>query len=139
MDGREFSCLRHQLGKSQSQLARLLGVSAKAVQSFEQGWRNVPPQAERQLLFLVQLKSSPGSHQPCWEVKQCPTRDREHCPAWELQAGTLCWFVNGTMCQGIVQDSWKRKMELCRSCEVFSELVHTEGLRRHAATLGGGP
>lgn len=139
MDGREFSCLRHQLGKSQSQLARILGISAKAVQSFEQGWRNVPPHMERHLLFLVQLKSPPGSHRPCWEVKQCVTRDREQCPAWELQAGTLCWFVNGTMCQGIAQDSWKRKMELCRSCEVFSDLVHTEGQPRHATALGGGP
>ena len=40
-------------GKTQNQLARLLGTSFKAIQSFEQGWRNVPAHTERQLLLLL--------------------------------------------------------------------------------------
>ncbi|MFC2013250.1 helix-turn-helix domain-containing protein [Chloroflexota bacterium] len=47
MESKEFSKIRQHLGKSQNQLARLLCVSPKAIQSFEQGWRNVPPNAER--------------------------------------------------------------------------------------------
>jgi DNA-binding XRE family transcriptional regulator len=55
MDKTEFSQIRHRLGKTQAQIAQLLGVSPKAIQSFEQGWRNIPTHVERQLLFLLFL------------------------------------------------------------------------------------
>jgi hypothetical protein len=42
---------------------------------------------------------------------------------WELRAGHLCWFISGTVCEGMVQESWQEKMELCRRCEVFRSLV----------------
>ncbi|MFH0813428.1 MAG: hypothetical protein V2A69_11415 [Pseudomonadota bacterium] len=51
MDKQEFSHIRHQLGKSQKQTAQLLGISLKAVQSFEQGWRNIPIHIERLVLY----------------------------------------------------------------------------------------
>ena len=38
-------------------MAQLLGTSPKAIQSFEQGWRDIPVSAERQALFLMALKS----------------------------------------------------------------------------------
>ena len=41
--------MRHYLKKSQNELARLLGISTRAVQSYEEGWRNIPSSAERQL------------------------------------------------------------------------------------------
>ncbi len=129
MDSKEFSKLRRYLGKTQNQLAQLIGVSPKAIQSFEQGWRKVPGYTERQLLFLLFLKSSesPGS-EPCWLIQNCPGEIRNNCPAWEFQAGNLCWFINGTVCKGIVQDSWPKKMKLCRQCEVFrSMLLPIEG------------
>ena len=53
MDKKEFSQIRHHLGKTQRQMAQLLGTSPKAIQSFEQGWRNVPVHIERQALFLM--------------------------------------------------------------------------------------
>ena len=120
MDSKEFSKLRRYLGKTQNQLAQLIGVSPKAIQSFEQGWRKVPGHVERHLLFLLFLKSSesPGNG-PCWLIQNCPKERRNNCPAWEFQAGNLCWFINGTVCKGIVQDSWPKKMKLCRQCEVF--------------------
>jgi DNA-binding XRE family transcriptional regulator len=40
MESNEFSGIRKYLGKTQSELAGLLCVSTKAIQSFEQGWRN---------------------------------------------------------------------------------------------------
>ena len=58
MEKEEFSRIRRYLGKTQSQLAQLLGVSPKAIQSFEQGWRNIPVHTKRQVLFLMALKSS---------------------------------------------------------------------------------
>ena len=41
MDKQEFSHLRKKLNKTQKQMAQLLGVSIKAVHSYEQGWRMV--------------------------------------------------------------------------------------------------
>ena len=53
MDRTEFKEFRKQLNKTQKQMAQLLGVSIKAVHSYEQGWRSVPAAVERQLLFLA--------------------------------------------------------------------------------------
>ena len=120
MDKREFSQIRYGLGKTQNQLAELLGISLKAVQSFEQGWRNIPAHTERQLLFLLTLKRSHSKgNGPCWVVRTCTVEIRQKCPAWDFQAGHLCWFINGTVCQGKVQEGWQKKMKICRQCEVF--------------------
>lgn len=120
MQDKEFANIRHYLGKSQKQLAQLLCVSTKAIQSFEQGWREVPTNAERQLLLLLSLKRSLGKNSiPCWEIKNCPTLWRENCAAWEFKAGHLCWFINGTFCQGKLNESWKEKIKICKQCKVF--------------------
>ena len=58
MDKKKFSQIRQHLGKTQKQMAQLLGTSPKAIQSFEQGWRRVPVHSERRLLFLMALRSS---------------------------------------------------------------------------------
>ncbi len=124
MDNKEFSKIRHYFGKTQGELARLLCVSPKAIQSFEQGWRNIPASAERQVLFLLSLKrSSDEKPKSCWEIRKCPTEWRENCTAWEFSAGYFCWFINGTFCQGKMQESWEKKIKLCRQCEVFRAMV----------------
>ena len=124
MDKKEFSQIRHYLGKTQNQLAQLLGSSPKAVQSFEQGWRRISVHAERQMLFLLALKDySRQKNRPCWRIRNCPKEIERNCPAWEFRAGYLCWFINGTICQGKVQASWQNKMKLCRQCEVFRSLL----------------
>ncbi|MDH4317770.1 MAG: helix-turn-helix domain-containing protein, partial [Desulfobulbaceae bacterium] len=46
MDNEIFSNARAKLGKTQKELAELLGISLKAVQSYEQGWRSVPLHVE---------------------------------------------------------------------------------------------
>ena len=124
MDGTRFAQVRHYLEKTQAEMAVLLGVSAKAVQSFEQGWRKVPAHTERQLLFLVYLKRLPAeTSAPCWDKRACEPETRQSCMAWELRAGNFCWFVNGTACKGRVQENWREKMRLCQRCEVFQSLV----------------
>jgi DNA-binding XRE family transcriptional regulator len=120
MNKREFSNIRSHLGKTQAQMAQLLGVSLKAVQSFEQGWRNVPVHTERQTLLLLALKGSGiKKTRPCWSLKKCSTEARKSCPAWEFNAGQICWLINGTICAGKPQRSWVQKMKLCRKCDVF--------------------
>lgn len=121
MDHHEVQSLRQRLQKTQKQLSELLGISVKAIQSFEQGWRKVPVHIERHMLFLWAMKKTGREERsPCWEVRGCPSRTREACPAWEFKAGHLCWFVNGTICHGRPQQSWGQKMKACRKCEVLS-------------------
>ena len=126
MDRKEISQGRKVLGKTQAQLAQLLCISLKAVQSFEQGWRHIPAYIEQQMLLLLSLKSSiDGNIQPCWEIINCPDEWRNNCIVWELQARHFCWLVNGTFCQGKVQKNWGKKIELCRECEVFKLMLPT--------------
>ncbi|MGQ9696261.1 MAG: helix-turn-helix domain-containing protein [Thermodesulfobacteriota bacterium] len=124
MNNKIFIFIRHNLQKTQKQMAELLGISLKAVQSFEQGWRNVPVHVERQMLFLWTMKRK-GKEAPhaCWEIRQCPSRQRQHCPAWEFQCGHLCWFINGTICQGKPMPTWAKKIRVCQKCSVFKEIL----------------
>lgn len=124
MEKEDFSKIRSYLGKTQKQMAQLLGVSGRAIESFEQGWRGVPPHIERQLLFLIAHVNSRGKKQrACWAILKCPIEVRRRCPAWEFQMGQLCWFINGTICHGEPQENWKKKMESCRECEVFRAML----------------
>ena len=120
MDRIEFKAFRSQLNKTQKQMAQLLGVSIKAVHSYEQGWRTVPAAVERQLLFLAsRLQSERKKKKACWTLKKCPPKQRNACPAKEFDAGKFCWFINGTICNGTSHGSWEEKMKICRNCEVF--------------------
>jgi hypothetical protein len=124
MDKREFFGIRRHLGKTQEQMAQLMGTSLKAIQSFEQGWRNIPVHIERQVFFLLAMNRSQNKNNPpCWVIQKCPTKIRRGCPAWEFQSGQLCWFINGTICQGEVRESWHEKMKVCRQCEVFRPIL----------------
>jgi len=123
MNQHEFSRLRKKIGKTQKTLAQLLGTSIKAVHSYEQGWRRIPPHAERQMIFLA-LRADKPFHRPenCWDVRCCPLEKRRQCPAWEFNAGDMCWFINGTICAGEPLPRWQDKMALCRSCIVLEAL-----------------
>jgi len=124
MNKREFSNIRQNLGKTQKELASLLCISLKAIQSFEQGWRKIPPNIERQiLLYLFWETSRDKVLKPCWQRTNCPSDWRDSCAAWQHKAGHLCWFMNGTFCQGNYQDDWGEKLSLCRKCEIFKELI----------------
>jgi hypothetical protein len=119
MDKTEFRFFRKKLHRTQKQMAQLLGVSLKAVHSYEQGWRTVPPAVERHVLFLVSLADPAEPMPPCWNLKGCLPEQRKNCPAAELNCGGMCWMVNGTICSGSDQGSWEGKMAVCRACPVF--------------------
>ncbi len=124
MDKDEFKHLRTKLNKTQKQMSQLLGTSIKAVHSYEQGWRAIPAAVERQILFLVShQKLNQQKLKKCWTIKKCPPVRKKECPAWEFQAGDMCWFINGTFCEGEIQENWKEKMHICRSCEVFMPML----------------
>ena len=124
METGELVDIRKRLKKTQKQMAELLGVSIKAVHSYEQGWRKIPAHVERQAFFLLSRSREAGRNlKTCWTVKKCPSEIKEKCPAWEFRSGTLCWFINGTICEGTAHSTWKEKMKVCRECEVLAPLL----------------
>ena len=124
MDNKEFAWLRKHLEKTQKEMAQLLGTSLKAVHSYEQGWRRIPPGVERQMFYLVaNRRGNTPPQKSCWTVKNCAPKQREKCPAWEFQSGKMCWFVSGTICCGEAQQSWEEKMKRCRSCDVLKAVT----------------
>ncbi len=124
MTREEFSKVRHLLGKTQKEMAQLMGTSKKAIEAFEQGWRGVPPYVERQALFLMAcVNISKEKPSPCWEILGCSLEKCRNCPAWEFRLGHLCWFINGTMCRGEAQKNWENKMRICRDCRVFKGVI----------------
>ena len=123
MQTADFKKARKTLGKTQKNLAQILCVSTKAIQSFEQGWRNVPAHVEREMLLLLALKTNNNKTvQPCWKTKNCPAEWRVKCIVWELKAGNLCWFLSGTHCRGKVHECWEDKLHICRSCSVYRSM-----------------
>jgi len=124
MDIKEFKSFRKRMNKTQRQMSQLLGVSIKAIHSYEQGWRNIPGNVERQMFFMLsRMDGNPKGRKPCWVIKKCPSKIKKQCPAWEFQSGDLCWFINGTNCCGDACKDWKDKMKCCRSCEVLKSFL----------------
>ncbi len=123
MKSQEFVSYRKKLKKTQVQLAQLLGVSLKAVRSYEQGWRSVPAYVEKQMLLLIIRFQKKNKQQLCWTTNKCPDEKKEQCPAWEFQAGELCWFINGTICDGVAHKKWEDKFKNCKKCDVMASLL----------------
>jgi hypothetical protein len=124
MDNKEFLLTQKKLGKTQKQMAELLGVSVKAVQSYSQGWRSIPTHIERQVIFLASRNNTlKKASKPCWDLNNCPNERRGQCPAWEFRMGDLCWLINGTICEGKVLKNWQEKMRICRSCKVITSIL----------------
>lgn len=122
MDKREFSKIRKKLKKTQKQLSLLLGISKKAVESYEQGLRNIPSNIERILYFLLfKLNMETlNSDDFCWEVIQCPENIRRNCISWIAREGFFCWFLTGKTCLGrklLDQNNIKS----CFECGVFKD------------------
>jgi DNA-binding transcriptional regulator YiaG len=122
MSGQEFARLRATLGKSQRELAELLGLSLKAVESYEQGWRKVPAHVERLLYFLIFKLNEEEirAEDPCWESKACPDDVRSKCVAFVAKEGRFCWFFTGKLC-AISKGSADGRG--CYSCEVFMRML----------------
>ncbi|MCP3890516.1 MAG: helix-turn-helix transcriptional regulator [Desulfobulbaceae bacterium] len=131
MEKQELAEIRNHLGKTQKQFAQLIGISLKSIKSFEQGWRNIPTYIERQVLFILVANQALNKNtKPCWVIKKCPMAIRQNCPAWELKAGQVCWFINGTICKGKVQKDWSEKMKICRKCKVFKLMIPLKESRK---------
>jgi len=124
MPGARSLCrtVRQALGWTQGEMATHLGVSRKAVESYEQRWRKTPLNVERlALLFLGSLSAMSGRKKAvcCWELKRCALESRRNCPTWQSRRGDICWLLAGTYCDGRKMRSWKEKWERCKRCGVL--------------------
>jgi len=109
--------VRKSLGKSQTEFAGLIGRSVRALQSYEQGWRDVPEHVQRTAALLVYLhgRKTPSDVKPCWEIRRCKPKERETCPVYELRAGYLCWLLSSQCSAG----SKKTGHIACGDCAVM--------------------
>jgi len=118
----EFAVIRQELDLSQKELANFLLVSIRAIQSYEQGWRLIPPDIERNLLLLLMYHRHGIKKQRiayCHILKNCSEEQKKHCPAFREFSHNLCWYLSGTHCEGDDTIAWAKKIEKCRQCEVF--------------------
>lgn len=92
--------IRGIMGRTQVEVASALGVSVKAIQSYEQGWRNVPVRVMIQLLVLLALyRKHTMDDVPCWEIRKCSPAQRESCTSFTVGRGQFCWFVGSKDCR----------------------------------------
>ena len=122
MDKITFARARALLGKSQKELAQLLGVSLKAVESYEQGWRNIPSTVERMVYFLL-FKLNQEAFEPvapCWTLTSCPEEARRDCVAHVVGEGHFCWFFTGGLCASARASGEGERH--CYRCAVFIKL-----------------
>lgn len=123
MTDSEFRQLCQRLNKSRAQVAVLLGVAEKTILAYETGSRAIPWQIERKLFFYISgLRSEELSRKPCWVILNCPQTKRMSCPAYEFESGTVCWLINGTLCNNNPCETWRQKWATCRECIVISSL-----------------
>jgi DNA-binding XRE family transcriptional regulator len=122
--------LRTELNRSQKGMAELLGVSQRAIQSYEQGWRRVPPHVEQMLLLQTILhRHADLTKVPrCYELKKCPPEIRQRCPAARVRPGGFCWMITGSLCCGRPTGSWSAKRQQCLDCKVLKTLLESKPL-----------
>ena len=113
--------IRAILERTQAELAAALGISEKAVQSYEQGWRKTPVRVMMQLLVLLAIHRRMDDV-PCWDIVDCPHPRRDACPSHSIGKGRFCWFIAPEHCHPPTVDTDKDVLP-CMSCPVIQRLL----------------
>lgn len=117
--------VRAALELGQQEMAALLGVSPRTIQSCEQGWRR-PSAALEKSLVLLRLANAHGANlgdAVCWRVLECDEEARRGCLVYHCRQGHLCWMLSGNLCRGRPVRSWEQKKAVCGSCNFFAQLT----------------
>ena len=115
--------IRGIMGRTQTELASALGVSPKAIQSYEQGWRDVPVRVLIQLLVLLALyRKRTLDDIPCWEIRKCTAAQRETCASFTVGRGQFCWFVGSKDCRPL-KGGRSTPVLPCMECPVVRRLL----------------
>lgn len=86
---------------SRVEVASFLGVSKKAIESYEQGWREIPDRVWKQLITTaaVQKEYPLRIHGRCWETTDCPPSIRDTCYSYRKMHGHFCWLTATNCCR----------------------------------------
>jgi len=115
--------IRGIMKRTQAELAAALGVSEKAIQSYEQGWREVPVRVMIQLLVLLALYQKQTMDDiPCWEIRKCSPDQRSNCASFTVSHGQFCWMIGSKTCSPPNPESPQPIMP-CMSCQVVQRLL----------------
>jgi len=121
-DKETVKLIRRKIGMTQAEIAHALGVSIRAIQSYEQGWRDTPTHIMVQLLVLVAAYRASTTKRPaCWDVRGCSTEGQKKCPCHHTD-GRLCWLVSGRVYAGKSQDIC-HDLSACMDCSVIQQLL----------------
>lgn len=116
--------VRARLGLSQSELGSVLGVSSRAVQSYEQGWRALPRPVATQLMTVLAIHGDHPDHfTPCWKITGCPEETRSRCTSFKISKGRFCWLMAGTACGGSKAAGQTKGTSPCVGCVVVRSLL----------------
>ncbi|MDA3924937.1 MAG: helix-turn-helix transcriptional regulator [Kiritimatiellae bacterium] len=114
--------IRVHLGMTQAKVAQSLGISIRAIQSYEQGWRETPTHVMVQLLVLAAAyRSNAIERKPCWAIKGCPSSKLEKCPCYRTN-GHFCWLVSGRKCAEN-RNCESNDLTACLNCPVVEQLL----------------
>lgn len=111
--------IRKKVGMTQSALSKALGVSIRAIQSYEQGWRDVPTHIMVQLLVLAAAYYPKSDRKACWEIMGCTQDSMEKCPCCRTD-GKLCWLVTGRQSAPCNNAN---DISACLKCPVVQEIL----------------
>ena len=115
--------IRGILGRTQAEVATALGLSEKAIQSYEQGWRDVPVRVMIQLLVLLALyRKHTMDDVPCWELRKCTAAQRERCASFTVGRGQFCWFIGSKDCRPAKSEN-PGPILPCMDCPVIKRLL----------------
>lgn len=112
---------------SQREMGLLLGVSTRSIQSYEQGWRPVPPTVQKLAGLFLSLKRRKDrpKRKPCWKIVKCPPNVLKECWAHQLNAGDICALAATDPRGKKNLAGWERELlEVCTECRFI------KGLRR---------
>lgn len=122
MASENVKLIRKKMGLTQAAVAQALGVSIRAIQSYEQGWREVPTHIMVQLLVLAAAHHTGASERAaCWDVTRCPPERQAVCPCRRTD-GRLCWLVSGRVCAAPTS-SGPNDIERCMECAVIKQIL----------------
>lgn len=114
--------IRNHIGMTQAKVAQALGISIRAIQSYEQGWRETPTHVLVQMLVLAAAYRSSSEERPaCWTITGCSAEKQEKCPCRRTD-GRLCWLVSGRMCAGH-SASRCDDLSACMECPVVKRIL----------------
>ena len=119
-----FRDLRSRMQWSRGEVASFLGVSRKAVESYEQGWRAVPDRVWKQLITTVALQHEYPlrQHSRCWELTGCPRTIRDECFSYQKMHGHFCWMTATNNCRKAHLGAERGYLE-CVNCPVTLQFL----------------